>query len=264
MSKIIDHLKGYIELIIEGASLRDKLEIIIYFLSGPLHKLNDLFHMPSHKFRREITLKYNGIKLICGNDVSNVWANRRHFEDALFKYFMIKNGSFIDVGANVGKYSVLVSKNIGAKGKVLAIEPEKYNASLIERNIKLNSLSNVILEKVAASDKEQIKSFYFNAGSTGSSFQNLGHGSKIRMKCSKIDNLVKKNKITNVSLIKVDVEGAEIEAITGALGTIKKFKPQIIFEAWNAQTLAGIKKILLHLKYHINEICPENYIASIE
>ena len=84
------------------------------------------------------------------------------------------------------------------------------------------------------------------------------------MKCSKIDNLVKKNKITNVSLIKVDVEGAEIEAIIGALSTIRKFKPQIIFEAWNAQTLEGIKKILVPLGYHIKEICPENYIASRE
>ncbi len=67
--------------------------------------------------------------------------------------------------------------------------------------------------------------------------------------------------MNRVDLIKIDVEGAESEVLKGALKTLKKFHPQIIFEAWSKEDLEKSEKILKALNYSIKQLNAENYLA---
>jgi protein-L-isoaspartate O-methyltransferase len=75
---------------------------------------------------------------------------RRIHEPTLTKLFLARfansaENNFIDVGANIGYFSCLMSKLAGPAGKVLAIEPEPQNLKLLEQNIKINNLTNVVV-----------------------------------------------------------------------------------------------------------------------
>jgi hypothetical protein len=76
-----------------------------------------------------------------------------------------------------------------------------------------------------------------------------------------LDNVINRDKIKNVKLIKIDVEGAESDVLRGAKKILKRDHPRIIFEAWDEKNLNKIKKILILFKYQIKRIGYEDYLA---
>ena len=68
---------------------------------------------------------------------------------------VVKPGdTFVDVGANAGYYTIIGSRLVGEKGKVYAFEPEPAMFALLEKNVRLNGLTNVVLERKALSNKQ--------------------------------------------------------------------------------------------------------------
>ena len=77
-----------------------------------------------------------------------------NFEPYMQEHFKIcRGGVFLDVGAHVGKYTVMVSKIVGSTGLVVAVEPHPENFRVLKRNIKLNNLKNVVAYNLAAWNK---------------------------------------------------------------------------------------------------------------
>lgn len=70
------------------------------------------------------------------------------------------------------------------------------------------------------------------------------------------------DKLPRIDLIKIDVEGAEHLVIEGAMKTIKKFKPKILFEAWNEENLNKVTKLLSKLNYKVISIDGDNYLGE--
>lgn len=140
----------------------------------------------------------------------------------------------IDVGANMGTYAYSISKKIGKNGKVYAFEANPRTARQLKKNIKQN---NIFVENLALSSEKGERVFYMHTKGTGPTssleyFENIdseGDLEKTVIYCERLDSYCNDKKIIP-TLIKIDVEGHEYHVIQGALETIKKYKPIIIFE----------------------------------
>jgi FkbM family methyltransferase len=150
---------------------------------------------------------------------------------SLFKR-LLKNGDIcLDIGANIGSITFAIANFVKPNGKVFAIEPgpEPYNR--LEFNLNLNtSLSQIIsLHKVGFSDKVENK-YWKEIYSRGNAGFNDEEG--IIMKLSTLDNFEKQQEIQKIDLIKIDVEGMELEILKGGLNTLNKHKPFVYYESW--------------------------------
>tara|TARA_Y100000741_G_scaffold363815_1_gene352971 strand:+ start:3993 stop:4883 length:891 start_codon:yes stop_codon:yes gene_type:complete len=150
---------------------------------------------------------------------------------------IIKPGmNLIELGANVGYYTLLESRLLNGKGKIFAIEPVPENFTSLNDNIKLNDHKNIETFNLAISDKKGEFDFFLtnesNWGSmvdpssdkiskTMSDKLKIRHNNKIKVKAISIDDFVKENNIKEVNFIRMDIEGYEIEAIKGMKNTLK-------------------------------------------
>ena len=76
-------------------------------------------------------------------------------EDEIIEHFTPKQGDIVvDIGAHMGRYTIISSKRVGTNGKVIAIEAHPGNFEMLNRNIKLNQLTNVIPLNYAVYSKE--------------------------------------------------------------------------------------------------------------
>jgi hypothetical protein len=96
---------------------------------------------------KSIMLKFDvptyGYKVYCPINKEDFAIMSRH-EDEIIDHFNTKQGDIVvDVGAHMGKYTIIASKRVGANGKVIAIEAHPGNYEMLNRNIKLNGLTNV-------------------------------------------------------------------------------------------------------------------------
>lgn len=255
----------FFRLVEQGKTLKDKFIILAYlFFRSPL---NYLGRYKKHKLFGDVTVKNEDGTFFCGNNIFSVWCGSSFHEPDIKKYFKLKEGIFIDVGANIGKYSIIVGKELNNFGKVLSFEPMRENFEILEKNIKLNNLNNVLSFELALGNKEGEATFYLDregVGGGGHSLLKEAQTEKsgiVKVQVKKMDNLLNSLKLTRVDLIKIDVEGAESEVLKGAKKTLKKFHPKIIFEAWDNNYLNKCLKILKPLKYHIKKISKDNYLA---
>jgi FkbM family methyltransferase len=120
---------------------------------------------------------------------------------------------FVDLGANVGTYSLFVGKLAGPGARILAIEPQE---SLIERlcdNIALNDL-DIMVAPVAVADREGVIEFVVDTNNLGFTSLNLGRKGRgerklIRLPVRKLFGLVKEHGFERIDALKADIEGAE-------------------------------------------------------
>lgn len=136
--------------------------------------------------------------------------------------------SFMDVGANIGIYTIAAAHRVGPEGKVYAFEPHKVNALTLMRNVRLSKLADRIdLFFCPLSDKATILRFNYASLRSGSSGSQLGH-TKVAGKPREFepvanemaasvtaDELVAQNAIRPPSLIKIDVDGNELLILQG-------------------------------------------------
>jgi FkbM family methyltransferase len=165
----------------------------------------------------------------------------RH-EDDIIDHFTPKEGDIVvDIGAHMGRYTIIGSKRVGMKGKVIAIEAHSRNYGILNRNIKLNHLTNIIALNYAAYSKmTQLKlylpdeesgytmhhSIMFNYLSSKYALNEKDKNKFIQVRANTLDNLLQQNGISQeqVNWIKIDVEGAEYEVLKGATNILSKSK----------------------------------------
>ena len=138
---------------------------------------------------------------------------------------------FIDIGANVGYYSILASKLSEGKNRVLAFEPVIETFKKLEKNIKYNKLNNVSIFNIGLGSKCENKRLKLK--------NQLGHNSLVNDDSNlngQID-IIKMNKLDDVIgiegrkvFIKLDTEGYEYEALKGAVNVLNNNECTILFE----------------------------------
>jgi FkbM family methyltransferase len=132
----------------------------------------------------------------------------------------------LDIGANIGNHSVAFSKNFK---KVYAFEPNYPAFKLLQVNAML--AKNITTFSFGLSDKLQTKTAFFNPGNVGGSSVSGKRGEfSTTFHLKSLDETLSKTDIKNVSFIKIDVEGHELEVLKGARLTISKSSPIIAIE----------------------------------
>jgi hypothetical protein len=134
---------------------------------------------------------------------------------------------FIDIGANIGTWSLCASKIVGSSGKVMSFEPHPSFYSYLFDNIQLNKSTNIKSYNFGLSN-ERDKLYFSNNNDTMNFVQIKKEVDSIVVDVERLDEFT--NELEIVDLIKIDVEGYELFVLKGGIETLKKTK-KIIFES---------------------------------
>ena len=168
--------------------------------------------------------KYN-LQFYCRNNKDD-FTTMTMREDEIIRHFNTKQGDIVvDVGAHIGKYTIIASKRVGENGKVIAIEAHPGNYEMLNRNIKLNGLTNVTTLNYAVYSKESKIKLFLPGGKSNHTIYNTLISSRatneekfVEVNANTLDSLLLQGGISHaeVNWIKIDVEGAEFEVLKGA------------------------------------------------
>lgn len=175
----------------------------------------------------------------------------------------IRPGSaFFDIGANVGYYTVLASRLVGGDGRVIAFEPVPRNLEFLRRHLELNCLANVTVVPMAVSD---------NCGTAGFSLGldtamgHIGEDGEITVETTTLDHMVDQLGC-GPDVVKIDVEGSEIEVLTGAAETLRTHKPMIFLSTHSNKLREDCLAHLRGLGYSVEPLIagddPHEFIAK--
>ena len=172
-----------------------------------------------------------------------------------FEKLFKKDDVFFDIGANVGFYSLLAAKYLGAKGKIIAFEPTQYGYNKTLRNVSLNTFENIIVEKIALSDTNGEKEMFFNSSWPIDNKFDQKEKSNELLAFETLDSYVERNNIKKINLIKIDVDGFEYKIMKGAKQTLKNMAPVLVLEICgytlkrNGDSVAELINFLKELGY---------------
>jgi FkbM family methyltransferase len=138
---------------------------------------------------------------------------------------------FVDVGANIGYYTLLASGLVGAGGKVVSIEPSPDIFAQLSQNAVLNGASNTRLLNLAASDARGELLLYggskWNRGATSTVIHGPDQMPEARVAAAPLDEILLPDEMRRVALIKIDIEGAELPVLQRILDTLDSYSPEM-------------------------------------
>ena len=144
----------------------------------------------------------------------------------------LKEGmTFLDVGPNVGYYTLLGARCVGTSGKVVALEADPEVVAILRQNIEINGVSNVQLVHGAASEacgRAKLGRARSSSYSTGLYCEDAVDW--IEVPRYSLDAVVDQLGVGAVDLVKLDVEGAELEVVAGMAKILKVNRPKVIME----------------------------------
>jgi FkbM family methyltransferase len=156
----------------------------------------------------------------------------------------------LDIGAYAGFFTLLLSKLVGSKGKVVSFEPLPANFRVLEENLKLNSIQNVVLEKQAVSSNPgqiSLEVPSLESSLLAGPFEDDDERGSMLVPSTSLDDYVFRNEM-RVDFIKIDVEGFEDEVLIGAERTLDTFHPIMIIELHNLDNERGVHPAVDDLK----------------
>jgi FkbM family methyltransferase len=192
------------------------------------------------------------------------------------KNILRRDDVFIDVGANVGIISLAAARWVGPQGRVYSFEPsEREHRSLI-RNVELNEGINVTAVRAALSDRvgratlRVATSGHAGLNTLGESiaYDGVGVAALEQVDVTTLDDFIRAERIDRVSVVKVDVEGAEGAVLSGSSRLLQELRPALVLEifpralAANKWTVADVENLLRGAAYNLFSIHPEN--ATLE
>ncbi len=192
--------------------------------------------------KRFVQRKVNEYKMLLdtqdrGISRSLILFGTREVDHKIILEKVLKPGMRIfDIGANIGYYVLMEKLVIGASGEIIVIEPSPTNISLLKRNLELNGYEGMEVIQGAVSDKEGEFDFFLSKQSNLNTFHEFGSaastlsGEVVKVRTYTMDELV--DKFGAPDLIRMDVEGHEVEIVRGMLDGIRagKYQPAICFE----------------------------------
>jgi FkbM family methyltransferase len=169
----------------------------------------------------------------------------------------VEPGSFcLDIGANLGYFTLLMSLLTGAEGRIVAFEPMPDTLQVLRKNIEVNQLKNVTVVGAAVSDhsgsvellSQESQQFTKTASTVGYRLEGATRStvaSAIRLD----DYFGRADRLPSV--IKIDVEGGELEVLKGARETILRGKPILVIEihGWGSERSGQVIHLLSELEY---------------
>lgn len=141
----------------------------------------------------------------------------------------------IDVGANVGMFTIPLALAVGQRGAVLAIEPSPDSVERLKSNVELNRLDNVIIRPLAVADRPGELQLHLAVDpafhSTTAIAEAREAGETVTVRAETLDALWEEAGSPMVSLVKVDTEGGELGVLRGAERLFERCRPLLLVEA---------------------------------
>lgn len=232
------YIKALLWMIIDSPRTLYKYKVCQYFTSLASRLVQGI----------KVKLDYGEFVVIDG---SSLWI-LVHYEKPIVKMLkriFLSNPEliFVDVGAHIGKYTVLAGRYLN-KGLVLAFEPHPENFKYLMLNVSINKISNVKLFPLALWNRVgHVKMVIASTSGEHSCKRTSAKATRtsniINVLAVPLDYIVQQLKLKGIDIIKIDVEGAEVEVLEGAINTLYEFKPHIIVEVW----FSNLKRILMLL-----------------
>src|SRR5579862_6267459 len=196
--------------------------------------------------------------------------------EALGRY-LVPGSCFYDVGAHIGFYSLIAARLVGTAGQVIAFEPDPDNAKSVAENADRNGFRRVSVVCAAVSESDGVVRFR-RSGQDGPSRMS---GMIVReglpqtpgadiLSCPTVmlDSFCLSRQPPTV--IKIDVEGAELQVLAGARALLERQKPIVIIEVHDQKDLPAVRSFLSGLDYSLEPIGPRpgqsqsrNFVASV-
>ena len=157
----------------------------------------------------------------------------------------LRGTTALDIGANRGVYCYWLAKQVGPMGRVIAFEPQPEMAEYIEDLKGSFGLSNLSIENIGLSNvtgsSNLIRGHVGDGGAmlTENSVTDHEVLSTIPTEIDTLDNRLSDRRLPPVSFIKCDVEGHELRVFEGAVDTITRYRPTLLFECHNAHCEEG-------------------------
>jgi FkbM family methyltransferase len=194
--------------------------------------------------------------------------------ETVFWCDLVKKGDVVlDIGANIGYYSLLASGRIGPEGKVYAFEPVPSTFDMLKRNITINQMENIIPVNVAVSD------FFGTIAIYPASSQNSGMSSiiphsdqcdeVIEVNTLRIDQYVLDQGVKRVDVVKIDVEGAEMMVLKGMHQVLELYAPVVCIELINSRleeagsSVEEVYNFFADLRYSPYEIYVDSHLIPL-
>lgn len=141
----------------------------------------------------------------------------------VIEQYVKKGDVTIDIGANVGKISLLLSKQVGDNGKVFSFEPEQTNYNTIQKNIEINNIKNIQVIQKAVTDKTEQTFIEISHASTGHQIISKPNEKTKQIESISLDDYFINQKI---DFVKIDAEGSESKILKGMINLINS-NPEI-------------------------------------
>ena len=166
------------------------------------------------------------------------WGIYEKEETALLKDLVKKGMTVVDIGANIGYYTLLAARLVGEEGRVFAFEPDPHNFELLSRNIEINHLGNTVvpIQKAVSSKSGRTKLFLDerNLGGHSLSENNVSKHSFLIVEVVSLDDFFE-GQICKVDFVKMDIQGSEMAALEGMKNVLlQNQNPMILTEFWPA------------------------------
>ena len=203
----------------------------IYFVIYQKINPNGFLLTQIYDYKMKIPLKYDGI-----GRALYVYGSRELDHKWMIDNELSLGNVVLDLGANIGYYAIMEAKKIGRYGKIYAIEPDPRNIEFLEKNIKLNSIVDIFdFEQGAISNKNEKVEFVLSSKTNLSSFdlkKSKDNSNSINVQAYDLETYLKNKK--RVDLVRMDIEGHEIEVFESLINFSKNFQnylpKKIIFE----------------------------------
>jgi FkbM family methyltransferase len=153
---------------------------------------------------------------------------------------------FYDIGANIGFFSLIAARRVGPNGRVYAFEPVPENAAAISRSARLNGFEAVDVFNVAVGSANGRTELMLARHIGGATLASVGPPPDLRgtidVEIVTVDRLIAQRGLRPPTLVKVDVEGAELDALKGMAETLRTHRPTVLYEVDDASRSGLLRK----------------------
>jgi len=183
-------------------------------------------HFPEFTYvlGHKMYLPKNG-PLPCDLIIDGIWEKK---ETEIIKNEIKEGDVVLDVGANIGYFTLIFAKLVGPQGKVFAFEPEPNDFNLLKKNVEVNGYRNVVIKRKAATEINGKIKLYLSKNNSGQ--HRIYESKEVSKNFVSVDKIKLDDYFKNlpcfekISFVKMDIEGSEIGALNGMTSILSKNK----------------------------------------
>jgi len=231
-------------------------------------RIGKLLRMPLRLLPRGLVLPVlqgplRGRRWISGASDHGCWLGSYEFrKQRLFATLVSPGDTVLDIGANVGFYTLLASVLVGQRGTVVAFEPLSRNIELLQRHLRLNALSNVTVVNAAVGNR--MGSVRFAAHQRSNSMGRIDENGALEVSLVSLDGLMDSGSIALPNVVKIDVEGAEYDVLQGSARLLARAQPAILLATHGADVRSRCCDLLQSWGYQLSAVNDAESIAHAD